>query len=873
MAGIAAFDNVLALERAILANDMDRVCEMLAQNGPFEFTARALALAMRFCGPDMVRTLLDEGATFSYTVTRVLRRRYACGYGFGWIRQVDYAAFLFPGATGLDAFAAQMLEQDAPPACTDEEARLEVIRLLTERHTPGIHSYLFYSILYHDVPVMEYLHSAGITQIPAPPLNLLAGSIPANQINTLCLGDYIYAMRTAFESFDDAALLEVLETFYEHMGCQLGIFRYNLIDLARACSPALLPRLVQITDLMSKTKRWEIIDEILNQNNAGALDYVLKNKWVRSAADLEFMLQRARASESPSPEVISRILEEMSVRAATGGSGGNKPSSVSSKTDSQAAIRKSWGFSKLEDGTWEITSYKGQDTEVVIPAYIGNVPVTSISVTTFMEHGLGVNPRIVKVRENITRIEFPGTIKTIPENLMDDPGTGLNVDTIILNEGTEMIGDNAFAGLEKLTHVSLPCSLRTIGRSAFLAAVSLKSIEFPDELEVIDIRAFYACGLQHLVIPPSVKFIGAEAFAMNGALADAKFLPSQETGNDLDIDRGAFGGCSALANVEFSNRPRFLGSQTFTGCGMESITVPASVRIGYKAFENCQELKTVHVDESVSMDVDAFSNCPKLADESEQIVVNGALVGFTGALLEQVNDGRKFEPPIVLTPHAQRVPTPFDPLPSILYRPSEQQSHLVDAQNLRLGDKVLFGHFPQDTSFALEPISWIVLCCQDSRTLLLAERAIMRLQSNWMTWGWTESRLRWFLNGTFLRAAFTDEERLQVCPSQVAGVTFDKPEVTLDRIFVLTADEVGAYLPDPNGARRAIPTEYALEQTSPTYQEYLRKRDIHWGHWQLRPNKENLTLVNPDGEFETNVFSGSYLRPALWIGEPPRNAE
>lgn len=42
---------------------------------PVEFTAKALGLACRLCGPEMVETLISGGATFDFDLTPTLQRK------------------------------------------------------------------------------------------------------------------------------------------------------------------------------------------------------------------------------------------------------------------------------------------------------------------------------------------------------------------------------------------------------------------------------------------------------------------------------------------------------------------------------------------------------------------------------------------------------------------------------------------------------------------------------------------------------------------------------------------------------------------------------------------------------------------------------
>ena len=79
--------------------------------------------------------------------------------------------------------------------------------------------------------------------------------------------------------------------------------------------------------------------------------------------------------------------------------------------NSVAALKKIWGYQKLEDGTLEITRYKGQATEVTVPAKIGKSIVTAIGDHAFSPLQLRIQNS--KIREELTQVTFPETISKI----------------------------------------------------------------------------------------------------------------------------------------------------------------------------------------------------------------------------------------------------------------------------------------------------------------------------------------------------------------------------------------------------------------------------------------------------------------------------
>ena len=129
----------------------------------------------------------------------------------------------------------------------------------------------------------------------------------------------------------------------------------------------------------------------------------------------------------------------------------------------------------LEDETAEIVGYKGRNTQIVIPAKVDGVSVTSIGAEVFKE-----NKRLISV--------------TIPA-------------------GVTSIGYLAFDECINLSYVSIPDSVTTIGNSAFAFCGRLTSLVIPQKVTSIGVTAFAACDhMRTIIIPDSVTSIGENAF-------------------------------------------------------------------------------------------------------------------------------------------------------------------------------------------------------------------------------------------------------------------------------------------------------------------------------------------------------------------------
>ena len=143
------------------------------------------------------------------------------------------------------------------------------------------------------------------------------------------------------------------------------------------------------------------------------------------------------------------------------------------------------------------------------------------------------NLKSITIPDSVTEIEkgaFAGcssveTITVSPNNPVYDSRNNCNAvietdtDTFVVGcksssfpNGIKRIGPYAFAW-SKITEMTIPNTVTSIGDNAFTACYDLSSLTIPDSVTVIEEYAFeYCSGLKELVIPDSVTSIGDRAF-------------------------------------------------------------------------------------------------------------------------------------------------------------------------------------------------------------------------------------------------------------------------------------------------------------------------------------------------------------------------
>ena len=113
----------------------------------------------------------------------------------------------------------------------------------------------------------------------------------------------------------------------------------------------------------------------------------------------------------------------------------------------------------------------------------------------------------------LLQVILPNSLKIIHEGAFDSTG----LQCIQIPEGVETIGTRAFSNTSSLTDISLPNSLRTIETCA-LGASALKSIYIPEGVTTIELAAFFnSVDLVCASIPSTVKKMG-DPFEANPAL-------------------------------------------------------------------------------------------------------------------------------------------------------------------------------------------------------------------------------------------------------------------------------------------------------------------------------------------------------------------
>lgn len=262
--------------------------------------------------------------------------------------------------------------------------------------------------------------------------------------------------------------------------------------------------------------------------------------------------------------------------------------------------------------------------------------ILGVSLKTGLELYFDVESHVQLGENSYSSIDVSGQYAIESSNTIGNcMFAGCHLEQIVLPDGTELIGDYAFAYCQHLTSISLPDGVTAIGTSAFQCCNELCSIVIPDNVTSIGKWAFdYCMNLSTVVLPENLRQIGYASFADCSSLSDINLPQSVE-----EIGAFAFEDCSSLASVTLPSMIKRVPYAAFIRCkNLQNVVVPDNVEvidslafcecdclasvtlpskldsICYSAFAGCTSLSDIHLPQSVEeIGTFAFNGCSSLA--------------------------------------------------------------------------------------------------------------------------------------------------------------------------------------------------------------------------------------------------------------------
>ena len=179
----------------------------------------------------------------------------------------------------------------------------------------------------------------------------------------------------------------------------------------------------------------------------------------------------------------------------------------------------------------------------------------------------------------------------MPDGLIPWHAYRTTITRVEAGEGVTGVSSSAFSGMTALESVSLPSTLKLVGRYAFNGCKALQTVSIPEETTAIEAYAFQNCEvLSQISLPASLT----------------------------TLSYGVFSNCASLGQIALPAGLNEIPDSLFQGTGLTSVSIPDSVSaIGVSAFANCRELTSVSLPYAMNTIANgAFRSAEKLTDVS-----------------------------------------------------------------------------------------------------------------------------------------------------------------------------------------------------------------------------------------------------------------
>ena len=179
----------------------------------------------------------------------------------------------------------------------------------------------------------------------------------------------------------------------------------------------------------------------------------------------------------------------------------------------------------------------------------------------------------------------------IGKYVFEKPFSGCSkLSSVTIPESVTSIGKYAFEDCKALTSINIPSSVTSIGSFAFCDCSSLTSVAIPSGVTTINKGTFTSCSkLSSVTIPESVTSIGDHAFSYSGLTSI--IIPK----NVISIGKAAFGWCPWKNFYCYAEDVPSTDSEAFASSRIYSATlhVPAASVGAYRTTEPWSQFKKI----------------------------------------------------------------------------------------------------------------------------------------------------------------------------------------------------------------------------------------------------------------------------------------
>lgn len=504
---LAQEERAAQLQRAVINGTIQEIVEVYDALGYVEMSAPALGLACRFRGLEVVKVLVEKGATFDFPSTEEIEIKYHCHIGEKHAQyrenyRTNYALYFLKcyrggvkGARclqGMKFFKNQKRDDGTLLPFLADSARsavLDYLLLNQKKLAFQPEELLFYAIFARDDFLYEELKKRRICLAPKRIHAMTEGTLAdgywfefGTLTGKLADRDFVSVMQRLSTELDGKPFRFTEKTFdsIQNRFHDFSIFEFFLEHFRR-----------------EKMQPAKIMRCVIDRNLVEAMPLIEREGWLGTPRKREEMI--AYAAEQERTELLAWLLDFKNRTADFAAEQEKADKKLMRKLnavpDSVMALSQLWSYKKTADGTITITNYKGSATEVTVPEKIGKSIVTAIGKGTFTGEenqcrnnetmNRGATKEQIRQHKKITKIVLPDTI--------------------------QLIGAGAFQCMEELREINIPAGVREIGEAAFAA---LRTLTIPPNVKRIGKKAFLGCAaLETVYISEGVEELGAGVFA------------------------------------------------------------------------------------------------------------------------------------------------------------------------------------------------------------------------------------------------------------------------------------------------------------------------------------------------------------------------
>ena len=262
------------------------------------------------------------------------------------------------------------------------------------------------------------------------------------------------------------------------------------------------------------------------------------------------------------------------------------------------------------------------------------------------EHPLGTSPSQFRFETNnaaITITKYVGSncVVVIPVTINGLPVTGIGPLAFGRKRDTGYAEhvDSASNICTRLTSVTIPNGISSIGTGAFLQCIALTSIEIPASVDRIEDWAFSDCTalMTFKVSAKNTNYCDVDGVLFDKYRTALLQFPNSKkessyavTPTVTNIAPNAFSDCTSLTSVTLPANLTTIGDRAFSKCtGLTNIAIPARLTsIGVATFAGCTGLTSVTIPTGVtSIERSAFSNCSGLTNVTIPATITNIAIG------------------------------------------------------------------------------------------------------------------------------------------------------------------------------------------------------------------------------------------------------